>query len=186
MATISKRGSSWRAQVKYRGQRFTASFSTEEAARTWAKAKEHDLRSSVNQLSLIELTPGELRRMYKRSVDRSKEHGTPHTLTYDEFLELWSNSNKRCALSGLPFTSVKIEGNRRRPFFPSLDRIDPSKGYEPGNVRLVCVLANIARADYSDGLLFTLVRGLVLTNPDRFSLEVLDQIRIKAVETVAA
>lgn len=186
MANISKRGSSWRAQVKYRGQRFTSTFKTEEAARVWAEAKEHDVRSSAIYLEQIELTPRELRRMYKRSVDRAKEHSKPHTISYEDFLDLWNRSKKCCALSGIPFTTANVEGNRRRPFFPSLDRIDFSKGYEPGNVRLVCVLVNIARADYSDQLFFTLVRGLVLSNPDRFCLKVLDQIRISAVETVAA
>lgn len=35
-------------------------------------------------------------------------------------------------------------GKARRPYAPSLDRIDPGRGYEPDNVRLVCAVANFA------------------------------------------
>lgn len=37
------------------------------------------------------------------------------------------------------------EGGRKEPLYPSLDRIDRKKGYEPGNVQCVALWVNLAR-----------------------------------------
>ncbi len=37
------------------------------------------------------------------------------------------------------------------PFAPSLDRIDSSKGYEEGNVRIVCLMVNLAMNTWGHG-----------------------------------
>lgn len=50
-----------------------------------------------------------------------------------------------------PLTGIKLRFapglNMRNA---SLDRIQPSKGYVPGNIRLVCWWANIARSNMTD------------------------------------
>ena len=66
----------------------------------------------------------------------------------------------RCSVTGL--TLVWDPSTPRHPLRPSLDRIDMSKGYEPGNLRLVSLVYNTARSQYSDNeVLEYLVRPLI-------------------------
>lgn len=58
----------------------------------------------------------------------------------------------RCAISRLPF-SKKFESPGAvvsRPFWPSIDRRDPNKGYTEDNIQLVCNLANFAKDQWSE------------------------------------
>ena len=59
--------------------------------------------------------------------------------------ELFEAQGARCALSGIGFDlRVVGTGQARRPFAPSLDRIDASAGYTRDNTRLVCQAVNFA------------------------------------------
>ncbi len=55
-----------------------------------------------------------------------------------------------CSATGLPLNLDWSGPGRRNPWAPSLDRIDPSKGYLQGNVRIVCVIFNLAKGDWMD------------------------------------
>ena len=82
-----------------------------------------------------------------------------------EFLgSLWEAQQGCCAVSGLAFTDERHEqAFVKRPFAPNLDRIDSSKGYIRGNVRLVCIVANIAMSQWGDRILRRLAHGVVET-----------------------
>jgi hypothetical protein len=57
----------------------------------------------------------------------------------------WERCDGRCAVAGPRVQrGASRRGKARRPYAPSLDRIDPRRGYEPDNVRLVCAVANFA------------------------------------------
>ena len=64
---------------------------------------------------------------------------------------LYEAQGGRCALTGLRF-DLRIVGNgkARRPFAPSLDRIDSTGGYTQDNVRLVCQAVNFALNAYGE------------------------------------
>jgi hypothetical protein len=85
-------------------------------------------------------TPAWQRNMYFRAERRAIESRRSFTLTPAEFLAVLARANGCCEVSGLPFDPVAD----RSPFAPSLDRIECSIGYEAGNVRLVCHIANVA------------------------------------------
>jgi hypothetical protein len=65
------------------------------------------------------------------------------TLNEKALKDLLIDSRGRCAVTGLYF-QFDDQTPGRRPFFPSVDRIDPKRGYEPDNVRVVCFAANVA------------------------------------------
>lgn len=48
-----------------------------------------------------------------------------------------------------------------RPFAPSLDRLDGTRGYQRDNVRLVCTIANFAMNRWGETVLFQLAQGIV-------------------------
>lgn len=64
----------------------------------------------------------------------------------------------RCELSGQPFGAG--------PHAPTLDRIEPARGYVAGNVRVVCRLMNFALGDWGEDVLRdTLARWLATPRP---------------------
>jgi hypothetical protein len=62
-----------------------------------------------------------------------------------------------CAVTGLPLSVEHPGGSARNPWAPSVDRIDCSRGYVAGNVRLVCWAFNQMRGDFPDEVVRTLV-----------------------------
>jgi len=82
-----------------------------------------------------------------------------------EFLRhLWLEQEGRCAVSGIVFSDELHERSFvKRPFEPSLDRIDSAKGYTTENVRLVVVIANFAMGQWGEDVLRRLAHGVVET-----------------------
>lgn len=84
-------------------------------------------------------------RSYSHCKNRVKKHNIPFNLDLEY---LWSiyPKNGRCPILGYKMIPSfgKIGGNK---YSPSLDRIDPSKGYVKGNVEWVSFLANKMMSD---------------------------------------
>lgn len=66
----------------------------------------------------------------------------------------------RCELTGIP---LRMQGpdilNQRRPDALSIDRIDSSKGYTIGNVRIVCLAINLALGNWGEEGLRPILQG---------------------------
>lgn len=62
----------------------------------------------------------------------------------------------KCARTGIPF-----EYKRHSPFIPSIDRIDPAKGYIKSNCQLVCAIYNYAKNRYKDTDVLKMSRALI-------------------------
>lgn len=82
------------------------------------------------------------------------------TLTEDQLLRVLAASKGCCQVSGIPFTFNNTSGCPRNPWAPSLDRIDSTKPYRAGNVRVVCVAANTAMSDWGAGVLVKLAHAV--------------------------
>jgi ribosomal protein S14 len=74
------------------------------------------------------------------------------TLSLEDVLSLWDKQRGLCALSGVPMTFVRGEGNI--PTNISLDRIEAGGAYTKENVRLVCRVVNHMRWTSSDEELY--------------------------------
>lgn len=70
--------------------------------------------------------------------------GRASTLTAGYLVELLNEQNRRCALTGKELT-CKLKRGRRYWTNASLDRLDGSKGYLPGNIQLVALAVNLSR-----------------------------------------
>lgn len=83
-----------------------------------------------------------------------------------EFLcRLYEDQEGRCAISGKIMTFVT--GMGMVPTNISIDRIDPLKGYEEDNVRLVCRQANTMKMLLSDNELIEWCKSIIETNDKR-------------------
>jgi len=72
MATIEKRGSSWRAQVKCKGHRTSATFSTKAEASAWAAKTEAEIIAGKRG-EVPNKTFGELLERYRDEVSVVKK-----------------------------------------------------------------------------------------------------------------
>lgn len=91
---------------------------------------------------------GSISTMLKGARYRSTVSGLQFDLKPSDLSKMINMQGGRCALSGIPFS---LHGSiTRRPFVPSIDRIDNAKGYLLKNVRLTCAIVNTARADWSE------------------------------------
>lgn len=91
------------------------------------------------------------------SAARAERKGVPHAIDAHDIDRLLVDQSWRCAVSGIPL--VAPEG-RPGPFTPSLDRIVPSLGYVPGNVRIVCNLVNVAMNKWGEEPLRVLLTAI--------------------------
>lgn len=66
-------------------------------------------------------------------------------IDYDFLIDLYYKQGGKCALTKLPMTH-----KRRDLYSISIDRIDSSLGYIPGNVQLVCKFINLGKSRHSN------------------------------------
>lgn len=80
----------------------------------------------------------------------TKRPSIEFNIDFDHIKKLYEAQNGLCAVSGIEMTYISYNTNDFRiknPHNISLDRIDSSKGYVPGNVQLVCCIINYMKWD---------------------------------------
>lgn len=76
---------------------------------------------------------------------RNRARDCEEAFSIDDLVATWKACDGCCAVSGLPFNLLIVgDGQAKRPFAPSFDRIDRHKPYQRDNVRLVVSIANFA------------------------------------------
>ena len=79
------------------------------------------------------------------------------TVSWSELAELLTPGT--CSATGIPLDWTR--SYPAGPWSPSLDRIDPSRGYVSGNVRIVCWAYNRAKNVDGDDVVLTMARAIV-------------------------
>lgn len=99
-------------------------------------------------------------RLLYAAEGRAKKRGIPFTLTPE-----WAEANwtGKCETSGLDF--FISTGVRRGCFSPSIDQIEPKKGYTPENSRFVLWAINAMKdvGSYEDVIL--IAKAIALKHP---------------------
>lgn len=79
----------------------------------------------------------------------------PFTLTDEWARKRWTG---RCELTGIPFV---VAGTHGKFFSPSLDRIDPKKGYVDDNCRFILFAVNTLKGVGTDEDMMLVARELI-------------------------
>jgi hypothetical protein len=93
---------------------------------------------------------------------RAKELSRTCSIDAKDIEVILLSSGGRCAVTGLKFDLSECNGQGKRPFYHSVDRIDSSKGYTTNNIRLVCLAANIAMLHWGESVLSEVATGYVM------------------------
>lgn len=127
----------------------TAQFTGEDAA-----PHEDGLRVARRHISAIA----------RNARKSAKRRGLEYALTDAALLEMILESRGRCCISGVPFSDDDTT-EHKRPFMPSIDRIESAKGYTHDNCRLVCVLVNAAMNEWGMRALERVALGMAAHVP---------------------
>jgi len=92
------------------------------------------------------------------SKKRAKKFKWNCNLDLPYLAELWISQNGKCSLTGQWLDHVSGTPEYKNPYRASVDRIDNTKGYVKGNVRLLTHWANNAKSTWSDSIFETFVK----------------------------
>lgn len=87
-----------------------------------------------------------LARVFSRQRYDARRKGFEFLITPAYAFDVINKQQWRCNLSGVPFTPA---GSRSSTQF-SMDRIDSSKGYIPGNIQFTTLVVNLAKKNMTD------------------------------------
>lgn len=97
---------------------------------------------------------------FKASRRNAKTCKIPWDLSLTDLQTAYARSGGRCEVTHIRFLLDAPENGRRRPWAPSIDRVDSSLGYTASNIRLVCVAANYAMNIWGDEVLHKMVESM--------------------------
>lgn len=83
------------------------------------------------------------------------------TLTVEDVANALKQAEGRCTVTEHPLSMEWPEGLRVRPWAPSIDRIDATKGYHADNIRIVCAFVNIAMNGFGDAQFHLVLRRVI-------------------------
>lgn len=82
--------------------------------------------------------------LFSRINNKSKSRAEVK-ISKDDLRDMWVAQGGKCAVTGLHMTYSPRRIKNSTGLNASVDRIDQTKGYEKGNVRLVCYRVNLMR-----------------------------------------
>lgn len=135
-----------------------------ECSRKWYS--ENKERATKSREKYANSARGRAVALFNRIKKQSKgrrfnKPGLPFDVTV-EWIEARIVGNS-CEATGLPF-DLSSRCGAWMPFSPSVDRIDGSKGYTTDNCRVVCLIFNTAKNQFSDEDVLKMAHALVKKN----------------------
>ena len=124
-----------------------------------------DKQAAIALVQSGDLTPTKralqehLRRVFTAARNNARgRRGLPFTIQFDDMLALAERDLWGCSVTRIPFSLEIVAG--KKPYAPSIDRIDSRLGYVVGNCRLVCVAANYAMNVWGEVVLRRMTRSI--------------------------
>mgnify|MGYP001333366704 FL=1 len=85
--------------------------------------------------------------MLSNSRIGAKNKNVPHNITTKDINDIWPKDNK-CPVLNINF-EMGYKNKKTKSYAPSLDRIEPKKGYVKGNILVICDIVNRLKLDAS-------------------------------------
>lgn len=120
------------------------------------ECRDETIRLQDNRIAALEA------RSRWRALRRDRIRGRESTLTANEIRALCARANGRCEATGIPFSLDKREGTFRRPFAPSIDRLDNAAGYSFSNCRLIALAVNIGINEWGESVFRRIALGFLV------------------------
>ncbi len=95
--------------------------------------------------------------LFRSAKTRAKALGIPFSITKEMLRELWTG---QCELTGVEFKIGNGRGGSTI-YSPNLDKIIPSLGYVPGNVRFILKAVNFFKQDGTDEQMYEIAEALL-------------------------
>ncbi len=133
--------------------------SDRERTRRWSAENPESSRKATRRWN----AQNPARKLLNQCRNSAKARGRECTITVEMIEGMLAPMT--CSATGLPLTWEHGGDSARNPWAPSIDRIDPTKGYVDSNVRVVCVLYNLARNNFPDEAVMTMARALAERAP---------------------
>lgn len=158
--TLYRRGEVWWYERNLHGQRLRVStrLRDRESAVQWIRDGAFGTRTFS---APKDLPPRFVKKLLHQARSRAKAIDIEFKLTEEDFEELYEQANKHCSVSGLPFDIALSDDHVRRPYAPSIDRIDHFIGYTKSNCRIVCCAVNLAMNDFGERVLWDIAASMV-------------------------
>ena len=102
-----------------------------------------------------------VKKMFERHRFGAKKRNLEFKITLKDIEGLIRANELHCSISGIKFHINDTADVARNPWAPSIDRIDSRLGYVPGNIRIVCLAANLAMNNWGYDVLLRLANGVV-------------------------
>lgn len=93
-------------------------------------------------------------RLYNSARARALRNKIEFTITQEDIV-----IPTHCPYLGVELTNIQLKG--RQPSNLSLDRVDNTKGYVPGNIQVISDLANRMKQDATKEQLITFAKGVL-------------------------
>lgn len=94
---------------------------------------------------------GKLKQLLTSARGRAKKYNLDFEIDFEFMYGLFKKQNCKCLLTNIDFTfNLREDGRNFSPFNMSIDKINHLKGYTKDNVRLVCVIVNLALNDFGE------------------------------------
>jgi hypothetical protein len=100
------------------------------------------------------------KRLYDQTYRNAVKRGLLWRIRDFELAEMIRRADGRCEVSGIPFSFERHASAMRRPFAPSIDRIDSAVGYTPANTRLVSCIVNSAMGEWGEETFLKVVQAV--------------------------
>lgn len=111
-----------------------------------------------NYVLAISSVAGDLASTAKK---RARRRGWKCNIDRDYIEWAIESQDFRCAMTGIKFDVAPYPSAGKRPWAPSVDRIDRAKGYTRANVRIICAAANLAMNVWDESVLVAVAEGIV-------------------------
>lgn len=99
---------------------------------------------------------------YSSAASNAAKREIEFALTRPEFAVIVQRCRGMCEVTGLLFDVRSVGIRRRRPFAPSLDRIDSSRHYVMANCRLICTAVNMMLGEWGEETAAVVARAFLV------------------------